>query len=75
MLKTFYNHNSVQLLRLILITNITTPLSISSKSLGCKTGVVSTGNSLDHTEMDDTLMLANGAYSFQEQFMNFPIWL
>ena len=25
-----------------------------------KSGVVSTGNSLDHTEMDDTLMLANG---------------
>ena len=55
--------------------NIIPIISISSKSLGCKTGVVSTGNSLDHTEMDDTLMLANGAYSFQEQFMNFPIWL
>lgn len=25
-----------------------------------KSGVVSTGNSLDHTDMDDTLMLANG---------------
>ena len=30
------------------------------QALGVKSGVVSTGNSLDHTEMDDTLMLANG---------------
>ena len=29
--------------------------------LGCKTGVVSTGNSLDHTPKDDELMLANDA--------------
>jgi hypothetical protein len=30
------------------------------KVLGMKIGVVTTGNSLDHTEMDDKLMLENG---------------
>ena len=29
-----------------------------------KSGVVSTGNSLDHTDMDDALMLANGMIYF-----------
>ena len=38
--------------------------SYDYQALGVKSGVVSTGNSLDHTEMDDTLMLANGMSHF-----------
>jgi 5'-methylthioadenosine nucleosidase len=33
-------------------------------SLGLKTGVVTTGNSLDHTEMDDKIMAQNGEYQW-----------
>lgn len=35
------------------------PVEHIAKQLGFKTGVVSTSNSLDHTEMDDTMMLKN----------------
>lgn len=31
------------------------------KALGCKVGAISTGNSLDHTPMDDEMMLKNDA--------------
>lgn len=31
------------------------------KALNCKTGALTTSNSLDHTEMDDTIMLENDA--------------
>lgn len=39
------------------------PLTLCPRqALGLKSGVVTTGNSLDHTEMDDTVMLENGEF-------------
>lgn len=34
------------------------------KELGFKEGVVTTGSSFDHTEMDDKMMDENGKYPF-----------